>query len=92
MTEDRNVFFHFTEPTVTDCDVNKSRTINPSDSAALFCRGTRPCESLPLTILPTISYPDKTREGEKERGDSESVSQSHSPINRLLQRTKESKY
>ena len=90
-TQDRKVFFHFTEPTVTDCDVNKSRTINPSGSAALVCGGggTGPVNLFPRPLF--LLY-DNQREQERLRGRTERVSQSHSPKNRLLQRTKESEY
>ena len=91
-TQDRKVFFHFTEPTVTDCDVNKSRTINPSGSAALVCRwggGAGPVNLFPRLLF-LLMY-DNQREQERLRG-TERVSQSRSPINRLLQRTKESEY
>lgn len=43
------MFFHVMEPTVTDCDVNKSRTIKPSGSAALVCEGTPPVDLLEKT-------------------------------------------
>ena len=63
----------FTEPTVTDCDVNKSRTIKPSDSAALVCRRTGPVNLFPWRLLP----PDRMREGGRRRdGGTQSVTQS----------------
>lgn len=37
--------------TVTDCDVNKSRTINPSGSAAPACRATGPRHLFPSLLF-----------------------------------------
>lgn len=40
---------------MTDCDVNKSRTINPSGSAAPGVQRDGTCDSLPLTGPPAVS-------------------------------------
>lgn len=92
--EDGKVFFHFTEPTVTDCDVNKSRTINPSGSAALVCRVTGPLNLFPsLLFLLHHTHIVQRRERNNEGTENQTVSHTvRIKKNRLLQRTKESKY
>lgn len=78
---------------MTDCDVNKSRTINPSGSAAPGVQRDGTCDSLPSDGSSCCIVTVGSSEGAIEkRGQRKSDSQSRSQINRLLQRTKEYKY